>query len=61
MFTVEFFSHYGQVLDEFKEHNGISGGVQTLYNFASKVSAYLLIFEYTFGRINAFIYVHNLN
>ena len=26
-----------QVLDEFKEHNGISGGVQPLYNFASKV------------------------
>lgn len=42
MYTVTILPCYGQVLDEFKEHNGISGGVQTLYNFASKVSTYVL-------------------
>lgn len=49
MHTVTIIPCNGQVLDEFKEHNGISGGVQTLYNFASKVSTYVLLtFSFVF-------------
>ena len=39
----------GSVLDEFKEHNGISGGVQPLQNFASK-DDYLILEDDT-GRV----------
>ena len=39
----------GSVLDEFKDHNGISGGVQTLHNFASKHD--FLVLEDDSGRL----------
>lgn len=39
----------GSVLDEFKEHNGISGGVQPLHNFSSK-DDYLILEDDT-GRV----------
>ena len=39
----------GSVLDEFKEHNGISGGVQPVHNFAS-VDDFLILEDDT-GRV----------